>query len=165
MRNLLSSVPAASRPSILQHVLNHLLSLAASQPGISHLLLGETSTREAQRVISGTAAGRGWALPLELSLAAPVAAESKVIRIKPMKDIALKEAAIYCHLQRLPTVNSRQWADGRSSGVGIGGRVKGAMSLEMLTERMSLLPSAISIRVDKRRNGGKAEMEQNSSPV
>jgi cytoplasmic tRNA 2-thiolation protein 2 len=51
--------------------------------------------------------------------------------MKPMKEISLKEAAIYAHLRKLPTVNERRWVDGRSSG----GRGKGSTNIEMLTER------------------------------
>lgn len=120
LQTLLSSLPPASRPSLLQNILDHILNLAARYlPNVSHLLLGETSTREAQRVISATALGRGWALPLALTGALHLdasAEDEKVLRLKPMKEITLKEAAIHCHLRRMPTVNQRQWVDGRTSG-------------------------------------------------
>lgn len=121
---------------MLQQILDHLITLTSySIPNVSHVLSGETSTREAQRVISATATGRGWALPLELSgsfrLHTPE--DQSIVRLKPMKEINLKEAAIYCHLRKLRTVNERRWVDARSSG----GRGKGSTSLEMLTERKS----------------------------
>lgn len=98
---------------------------------MSHVLLGETSTRQAQRVISGTALGRGWSLPLELSGAVGN-------RLRPMKELSYYECAVHCHLQRIPTYNYRSWlpasafrpSDSESRGRGKGG----AESIETLTE-------------------------------
>jgi cytoplasmic tRNA 2-thiolation protein 2 len=140
LRDLLSSLPPPSRPSLLSRILDHLLALAAnSLPNISHLLLGETSSRQAERIISGTALGRGWALPLELAAAykLPQAESNQVTQLKPLKDITIKEAAIWCHNNRLSTMNSRGWGsvkgkdDGKRDARGKGG----VASLEMLTER------------------------------
>lgn len=91
--------------------------------------MGETSTREAQRVISGTAMGRGWALPLELA-ASRTKQEQSWKNMKPMKEITVKDAAICCHLRGVPTVNHRLW--GRE------GKGK-AVTIEGLTERESEL--------------------------
>lgn len=146
LRNLLSSLPPPSRPSLLSRILDHLLTLAANTlPNISHLLLGETSSRQAERIISGTALGRGWALPLELAAAYKLPSidqeESQVTQLKPLKDVTIREAAIWCHLAKLPTVNSRGWGgikgkdDGKRDARGKGG----VASLEMLTERESQL--------------------------
>ncbi|RSH92739.1 hypothetical protein EHS25_008185 [Saitozyma podzolica] len=163
LQTLLASLPAPSRPALLAHILSHLLNLAAySIPNVSHLLLGETSTREAQRVVSGTALGRGWALPLELASATPLlapntdsasdpppttldvsapinpapapipAAPQSITRLKPMKDVTLKEAALYCHLRGIPTVNHRKWTS--EAGGGSDARGKGVHTIESLTE-------------------------------
>lgn len=142
LRNLLSSLPPPSRPSLLSRILDHLLTLAAnSLHDVSHLLLGETSSRQAERIISGTALGRGWALPLELAAAYKLPSvdqlESHTFQLKPLKDITIREAAIWCHLSGLPTINSRGWGsikgkdDGKRDARGKGG----VASLEMLTER------------------------------
>lgn len=145
LRNLLSSLPPPSRPSLLSRILDHLLTLAAnSLPDISHLLLGETSSRQAERIVSGTALGRGWALPLELAAAYKLPSlgddeVSRVTQLKPIKDITIREAAIWCHLAKIPSVNSRGWGgikgkdDGKRDARGKGG----VASLEMLTERKS----------------------------
>lgn len=110
-------------------------------PNIGHLLEGETSTRQAERVIGATAGGRGWALPLELASRLPLTSESNSsesaapLRIKPMKDITVKEAAIYCRTGGLPTVNERKW-DGTVGEPRRDARGKGAFaSIEALTER------------------------------
>lgn len=142
LRSLLSSLPPPSRPSLLARVLDHLLTLAANTlPNVAHLLLGETSSRQAERIISGTAQGRGWALPLELAAAYKLPSldqeQSRVTQLKPLKDVTIREAAIWCHLSRIPTINSRGWGsvkgkdDGKRDARGKGG----VASLEMLTER------------------------------
>lgn len=131
LKALLSSLPAASRPAVLSNILSAILNLAArTLPNVSHILIGETSTREAQRVISGAAGGRGWSIPLELQPALP-AGDREVFRLKPMKELAVKEVAIYCHLKGVKTINERKWAGDREAGKGKGK----APSLEMLTER------------------------------
>jgi cytoplasmic tRNA 2-thiolation protein 2 len=117
----IAHLPMASRPALLEHILLSLLHRVAATESASHILLGETSTREAQRIIAGTALGRGWALPLELS---PLL-DRGAARLKPMKEITVKEAAVYCHLEGVRTVNERRWATGRGK----------APSLEALTER------------------------------
>jgi cytoplasmic tRNA 2-thiolation protein 2 len=59
------------------------------------------------------------------------------MQLKPLKDITIREAAIWCHNARLPTMNSRGWGgvkgkdDGKRDARGKGG----VASLEMLTER------------------------------
>lgn len=103
--------------------------------------MGETSTRQAQRVISGTALGRGWALPLELAATFQLPSETdmKVIRIQPMKDVTVKEAALLCHVRGIESRNERRW-DLAGGGAQRDTRGKsGAASLEALTERMSIL--------------------------
>ena len=135
LRTLLASLPAASRPAILSNILHAILNLAArTLPNVSHLLIGETSTREAQRVISGAAAGRGWSIPLELQPALLMhESDDTLYRLKPIKELAVKEVAIYCHLKGIESMNERRWAGDREVGKGKGK----APSLEMLTERMS----------------------------
>lgn len=112
-------------------------------PDIGVLLEGETSTRQAERVIGATAGGRGWALPLELATRLPLTHSSSssgtsstpVVRIKPLKDITVKEAAIYCRTSGLETVNERKW-DGTVGEPRRDARGKGAFaSIEALTER------------------------------
>jgi cytoplasmic tRNA 2-thiolation protein 2 len=115
-------------------------------PGIAHLLVGETSTREAQRVISGTASGRGWSLPLELARARTLPSASGsdaegvplpagVVRIKAIKELSLKEAALWCHARGLETANERRW-DSTVGGARRDARGKGTIaSIEALTER------------------------------
>nr|ODO02618.1 hypothetical protein L204_01356 [Cryptococcus depauperatus CBS 7855] len=119
-RTLLSSLSSASRPQLLSHVLSAIIALVARiLPSISHVLLGETSTRQAQRLIAGTALGRGWQLPLEISAvqfetSLSEASTNGLTWLKPMKDITTKEAAIYCHLKGLSmwTRNGRMWETG-----------------------------------------------------
>lgn len=136
---LLSSLPPPSRPALLSNILTSLLNTAIScLPNISHLLLGETATRQSQRVISATASGRGWALPLELS--GSLTLPSGAVRIAPMKDLSLKEAAFSCRIRGIEMRNRRDWD--RAGAVGGESRRDargkgGAMSIEGLTERES----------------------------
>lgn len=131
---------------MMSNILTALIQHAATTLGdVSHVLIGETSTREAQRVISGTATGRGWSIPLELAPAlglrheagddseSEAQAAKRSFRVKALKDVSLKEAAIYCQLKGVRTVNERRWA---TEQVGMRGKAK-APSLEMLTERES----------------------------
>lgn len=147
LRALLAGLPAPSRPTLLGHILDGLLTLSATTlPNVGVLLEGETSTRQAERVIGATAGGRGWALPLELATRLPlttsasssdpsVEATTRVVRIKPMKDITVKEAAIYCRTSGLESVNERKW-DGTVGEPRRDARGKGAFaSIEALTER------------------------------
>ncbi|KAL1405126.1 Cytoplasmic tRNA 2-thiolation protein 2 [Vanrija albida] len=137
LQALLASLPPPSRPALLSHILDGLLGVVAQAlPNITHLLIGETSTREAQRVIAGTATGRGWALPVELAAAAPLPRAGRTImRIKAMKNVSLKEAAIWCHGRGVQTYNERRW-DGTGGGARRDARGKGATaSIEALTER------------------------------
>jgi cytoplasmic tRNA 2-thiolation protein 2 len=137
LRNLISSLPAPSRPAMLSNILTSLLHTATSSlPNISHLLIGETATRQSQRVITATASGRGWALPLELS--GSLALPNNVLRISPMKELSLKEAAFTCRTQGLETRNWRGWGKvGAGDGDKRDARGKGgAMSIEGLVERM-----------------------------
>ncbi|KAL7422824.1 Cytoplasmic tRNA 2-thiolation protein 2 [Cryptotrichosporon argae] len=159
LRTLLDSLPLPSRPALLSAILDALVhAAAAALPNITHVLLGETATREAQRVVAGTASGRGWALPLELAVARSVSVNAgrptpthtpdddgqpqparspiTVTRLRPMKDVTVKEAAYYCHLRGIQTVNQRRW-DSAGAGAGAGplrnARGK-AGSIEALTE-------------------------------
>ena len=130
LRRLVSSLPAASRPALFSHIVNSLLdTVCRCRPDVSHLLLGETATRQAQRVISGTALGRGWSLPLEL--ASSLEGEGYT-RVLPMKDITVKEASFQCHLRGYETRNHRNWSTREGHR---GSRGNGATSLEGLTER------------------------------
>ncbi|OXG21006.1 cytoplasmic tRNA 2-thiolation protein 2 [Cryptococcus neoformans Tu401-1] len=161
LRNLLTSLPPSSRPQLLSHILSSLLTTVAhTLPHISHVLMGETSTRQAERLISGTALGRGWQLPLELAAvraepalpslghlisSAEAEAEAKAegekrkiigfTWLKPMSDLTAKEAAIYCHLRSLSsfTYNARHW-DSAGPPPAAGKMKGGVKSLEMLTE-------------------------------
>jgi hypothetical protein len=72
---------------------------------------------------------------------------NKVVRIKPLKDSMVKEAAYYCHLRRIETSNWNGWdgfvpldvAGGQAGGnarkaVGDSRGKGGVNSLERLTE-------------------------------
>lgn len=137
LQSLLASVPHPSRPALMSHILNALLTAVSTYlPNISHLLIGETSTRQAERIISATASGRGWALPLEL--ATTLKLDNGVKRISPMKDLSYKEAAFSCRIRRLETRNYRGWDRtkvGASSDKREARGKGGAMSIEGLTER------------------------------
>ncbi|BEI81063.1 hypothetical protein CcaverHIS002_0202230 [Cutaneotrichosporon cavernicola] len=130
---LVASLPLPSRPTILGHILDAVLATVASALPVSHLILGETATREAQRVITGTAQGRGFSLPLDLvTLSSRALGEvgasgevgalgaSGVMRLRGARELSVKEAALYCHAKGLETFNYRQW---------------GRKSIEGLTER------------------------------
>ncbi|GHJ85675.1 hypothetical protein NliqN6_2077 [Naganishia liquefaciens] len=157
LTSLLTTLPAASHPHLLTQILTSLLHLAASHlPAITHLLLGETSTRQAQGIIAGAAIGNGWGLPIDLQgvHVLPTAGHGggggggDVTRIKPLREAMFKEAAYYCHIKRIPTVNHRLWDRtvgtlGAGAGPGDKSRIKGVgeargkggiNSLEKLTE-------------------------------
>ncbi|WWC68416.1 uncharacterized protein I206_102343 [Kwoniella pini CBS 10737] len=110
LRSILATLPPASRPSLLSSILNSLITVTSDIiPNVSHVLLGETSTRQAQRLISGTALGKGYTLPLELAVTNKP--YSKYTILKPMKDITIKEVSIYTHLKGLNSIvrNDRKW--------------------------------------------------------
>ncbi|WWC60526.1 uncharacterized protein I303_103100 [Kwoniella dejecticola CBS 10117] len=112
LRTILATLPPASRPSFLSSILDSLIGTAAEIiPSVSHVLLGETSTRQAQRLISGTALGKGYTLPLELAVTNKPMCNAKYTILKPMKEITIKEVAIYTHLKGLNGVvrNDRKW--------------------------------------------------------
>ncbi|KAJ9093138.1 hypothetical protein QFC19_008481 [Naganishia cerealis] len=175
LTTLLQTLPSASHPHLLNNILTSLLQLACSYlPNVRQLLLGETSTRQAQNIIAGAAIGNGWGLPIDLqgvyvfpkfgvnilqkqntsddslpvtrtsTLVEPAA--DHITRIKPLRESMIKEAAYYCHIKRIPTVNHRMWdrTIGSMSGQagdkirikGVGeARGKGGInSLEKLTE-------------------------------
>lgn len=165
LRNLLTSLPPSSRPQLLSHILSSLLTTVAhTLPHISHVLMGETSTRQAERLISGTALGRGWQLPLELAAvraepalpslghlisSAEAEAEAEVEAkaegekreiigftwLKPMSDLTAKEAAIYCHLRSLSSFTYNARHWDSAGPPPAAGKMKGGVkSLEMLTE-------------------------------
>jgi cytoplasmic tRNA 2-thiolation protein 2 len=179
--SLLQTLPSASHPHLLNNILTSLLHLASSHlPTIAQMLLGETSTRQAQNIIAGAAIGNGWGLPIELQgvyvlpkavgaqaarmdaadslpatrASSPVPGDfDHITRIKPLRESMIKEAAYYCHIRRIPTVNHRLWDRTIGSVGGLGGdkarmqgvgeaRGKGGInSLEKLTEGM---PGGIS---------------------
>ena len=56
-----------------------------------------------------------------------------ISRIQAMKEVSLKEAAIFCYVRGLDMLNWRGWG-----GDGDGRGKNGTSSLEMLTERESL---------------------------
>lgn len=75
-----------------------------------------------------------------------------ITRIKPLRESMIKEAAYYCHIRRIPTVNHRMWDRTIGTVSGPGGdksrmksvgeaRGKGGInSLEKLTEgRLSVI--------------------------
>ncbi|WVR05630.1 hypothetical protein IAU60_002652 [Kwoniella sp. DSM 27419] len=136
LRALLASLPPPSRPALLSSILTSLLDLTArTLPRISHLLLGETSTRQAQRLIAGTALGRGWSLPLELACRRKTTED--ITSLKPMKDMTTKEAAVYCHLKGFGTWtrNERRWDNAGPKGKRDARGKGGTGSLESLTEQ------------------------------
>ena len=146
---LMSTLPSSSHPHLHQTLLQTLLQTTAyNLPNISHLLLGDTSTRQAVSIISGTSVGRGWNLGSELALSGYLpdpnstsAAEAgSIMRIKPMRDIMVKEAAYHCHTRGIETYNYRGWdtyegTAGAARKVAGEARGKGGVrSLEKLTE-------------------------------
>ncbi|WRT65908.1 uncharacterized protein IL334_002859 [Kwoniella shivajii] len=135
LRSLLASLPAPSRPSLLSSILTSLITITSQTiPNISHILLGETSTRQAQRLISGTASGKGYTLPLELAVS--YKAENAITILKPMKEITTKETAIYSYLKGWNGFirNERKW-DNAGPKSKKDSRGKGDIkSLESLTE-------------------------------
>lgn len=128
LKALLAALPPPSRPALLQHILDALLSAVAGALPVQHLLSGETSTSDAARVIAGTARGAGWSLPLDLQTAREL--PNGVVRIRGMKDANVKEAALWCHARGLATSAERRWDAGGKSAPG-----KEVSSLEALTER------------------------------
>lgn len=140
LKSLLTALPSPSRPALLQHVLDALLSAVAGALPVSHMLLGDTSTRDAARVIASTARGAGWSLPLDLK--ASRALPNDVVRIKAMREASAKEAALWCHGRGLPASAERRWDAGGKSARG-----KEVASLEALTERESRITAVLTVRL------------------
>lgn len=138
----LSSLPPTSRPAFLSYLLDSLINTVASVlPGISHILLGDTSSRQAQNIIASTASGAGWGLPLNLASSTLLPSMPSVVRIKPMKQTLLNEVAYWCYLRNIETFSPRHWnsikgttGEVLQAGGDARGKSAGA-TLESLTER------------------------------
>ncbi|OZJ02183.1 hypothetical protein BZG36_04321 [Bifiguratus adelaidae] len=89
-----------AKEDLLWHIKMHLLVKAAQKLGCTRLILGDSATRIAIKVISFTAKGRGYSLPLEIGGDIHGLYPNLVI-LRPLKDMLAKEIAIYDHSQGL----------------------------------------------------------------
>lgn len=116
---LLSTLPTPSHPAITSSLLSSLLtrlahSLSASRTNPTILLTGLDATRAASLIISQTASGGGYALPL---LVAPVTEHVEGVKVvRPMTALSGKEVGWYARNAGLRTWNLGSASVGGAKG-------------------------------------------------
>ncbi|KAI9141507.1 hypothetical protein BKA69DRAFT_1073807 [Paraphysoderma sedebokerense] len=104
LQNLfLNSAKMSGKEDLLNHLKMKLLLLKAKSLGCSRLMLGDSGTRLAIKIISETSKGRGYSLPVDI--AGETDWYQDVIVLRPMKDYILKELGIYNTLNNLETIH------------------------------------------------------------
>ncbi|KAJ2702954.1 Cytoplasmic tRNA 2-thiolation protein 2 [Coemansia sp. IMI 203386] len=82
---------ATNRESLLDAIKTYLLARLARESGCSVLLMGDSATRIASKIVSLTSRGRGFSLPLEV--ASECAWLDGLTVVRPMRDFVAKEIA------------------------------------------------------------------------
>ncbi|KAJ2344483.1 Cytoplasmic tRNA 2-thiolation protein 2 [Coemansia sp. RSA 2671] len=87
---------ATDREDMLDIIKSFLLARLARQAQCGLLLLGDSGTRIASKLVSLTSRGRGFSLPLEAGAEAPfLGSSSGVTAYRPMRDFIMKEIAFF----------------------------------------------------------------------
>ncbi|KAJ2460714.1 Cytoplasmic tRNA 2-thiolation protein 2 [Coemansia sp. RSA 2424] len=86
---------ATDREDMLDIIKSFLLARLARQAQCSPLLLGDSGTRIAAKLVSLTSRGRGFSLPLEVGAEAPFLGSSDVTAYRPMREYIMKEIAFF----------------------------------------------------------------------
>ncbi|KAJ2861223.1 Cytoplasmic tRNA 2-thiolation protein 2 [Coemansia aciculifera] len=97
---------ATDREDMLDIIKAFLLARLARQAQCELLLLGDSGTRIASKLVSLTSRGRGFSLPLEVGAETPFlgSSSSGVMAYRPMRDLIMKEIAFFNLWTRQPSV-------------------------------------------------------------
>ncbi|TPX32592.1 hypothetical protein SmJEL517_g04263 [Synchytrium microbalum] len=95
IRSLSSASKMSSREDLIQYYRQQLLIQVAREHSCPYILLGDSATRTAIKIISGVCKGRGFGLP---ALVASESTQGDVIILKPMRDLTSKEVAVLAQL-------------------------------------------------------------------
>ncbi|KAI9268722.1 hypothetical protein BY458DRAFT_533839 [Sporodiniella umbellata] len=99
LKKLFESIKKTSaKEALLWHIKMEMLMQIAEKEGCTYIFFGDSATRQAIKMISWTAKGRGYSLPLDIS----VDTELRGIGImRPMKDMLSKEIGLYNYFSDL----------------------------------------------------------------
>ncbi|KAJ2338897.1 Cytoplasmic tRNA 2-thiolation protein 2 [Coemansia sp. RSA 2673] len=86
---------ATDREDMLDIIKSFLLARLARQAQCELLLLGDSGTRIASKLVSLTSRGRGFSLPLEVGAETPFLGSNDVVAYRPMRDLIMKEIAFF----------------------------------------------------------------------
>ncbi|KAJ2812937.1 Cytoplasmic tRNA 2-thiolation protein 2, partial [Coemansia sp. 'formosensis'] len=96
LRALFSGLGSATdREDMLDIIKSILLARLARQAQCELLLLGDSGTRIASKLVSLTSRGRGFSLPLEVGAEAPFMGSNDLMAYRPMRDFIMKEIAFF----------------------------------------------------------------------
>ncbi|KAG1681371.1 hypothetical protein FOA52_007419 [Chlamydomonas sp. UWO 241] len=98
LRSLLqAATDPTGREDLEAHLLNMMLQSVAATHACNKIVLGDTATSLAARVVAEAAKGRGYALPGNLQLLdARHATDGGASLLRPLRDVSTKEVALLC---------------------------------------------------------------------
>lgn len=103
LQRLMASVKThTAREELLSTIRQHLLLHTARSEGYSKLMLGDSCTRLAVKLLSNISLGRGAQAALDTGFSD--SRYGDVIAVRPMRDYSAKEIAYYNHLFHVPSV-------------------------------------------------------------
>mmetsp|Transcript_1298 Transcript_1298/g.1960 ORF Transcript_1298/g.1960 Transcript_1298/m.1960 type:complete len:448 (+) Transcript_1298:568-1911(+) len=101
-----ASSPTA-REDLLESLRLQLLLRVAEEGKFTKLVLGDSATRVAVRIISGTCKGRGYAVPTYvLPIDWRSYSDFNIGIVRPLCDVLAKECALYNSFHRIPTLQN-----------------------------------------------------------
>ncbi|KAG1611381.1 hypothetical protein G6F46_009299 [Rhizopus delemar] len=119
LQALFSSIKkTTAKEDLLWHIKMDMLLTVARREGCTYIFFGDSATRQAIKMISWTAKGRGYSLPLDISVDNELTFDVGIMR--PMKDMLSKEIGLYnyfsgIHRLLLPPYNFGTMMPAKSS--------------------------------------------------
>ncbi|XP_067308043.1 cytoplasmic tRNA 2-thiolation protein 2 [Pseudorasbora parva] len=102
LERLFSSLKTlTAKEDMLQTLRLHLILHVARENGFSKVMMGESCSRLAVRLLSNIALGRGAALASDTGFSDPRYGD--VVIVRPMRDYSSKEIAAYCRMFHVPS--------------------------------------------------------------
>ncbi|XP_062327898.1 cytoplasmic tRNA 2-thiolation protein 2 isoform X1 [Osmerus eperlanus] len=103
LQRLFASIKTlTAREDMLQTLRHHLILYVARSEGFSKVMLGDSCTRLAVRLLSSISLGRGSALAMDTGFSDTRYGD--VVLVRPMRDYSSKEIAFYNRMFGVPTV-------------------------------------------------------------
>ncbi|CAM4532551.1 hypothetical protein PO909_023204 [Leuciscus waleckii] len=103
LESLFSSLNTLTAKEDMLHTLRqHLILHVARENGFSKVMMGESCSRLAVKLLSNIALGRGAALASDTGFSDPRFGD--VVIVRPMRDYSSKEIAAYCRMFHVPSV-------------------------------------------------------------